>query len=56
MNSYEQQAMNTCIQTHINLYGVMPSTQELTEMLGKDYETVIRMRKMDQVVRPLNRL
>ncbi len=35
-NTYENQILNTCIQTYYNLYGVKPGPQELAEMLGTD--------------------
>ena len=41
MTSYELQILKTCIQTYFNLYGVMPGTPELVEMLGNEYEKII---------------
>ena len=35
------QKIKMCIKTFINLYGVMPSVQEMTEWLGKAYEKII---------------
>ena len=37
-NTYENQILNTCIQTYYNLHGIMPGTQELIEMLGESFE------------------
>ena len=41
MTNYELQILKTCIQTYLNLYGVMPGTPELIEMLGSEYENII---------------
>ena len=41
MTNYELQILKTCIQTYLNLYGVMPGTPELVEMLGSEYESII---------------
>ncbi len=37
----EYQKINLCIQTYYNLYGVMPDTKELTEMLGEEYASTV---------------
>ena len=41
LTSYEIQAINTCIQTYFNLYGVMPTLRDMIGWLGESYEKVI---------------
>ena len=40
-NTYENQILNLCVQTYYNLYGTMPGTAELIEMLGDEYIKII---------------
>ena len=37
----KEQKIRMCIQTYVNLYGVVPSAQELLEWLGVSYEDMI---------------
>ena len=41
MSTYENQILNSCIQPYFNLYGVMPGSQELAEMLGDCYDKLV---------------
>ena len=37
----KEQKIRMCIQTYVNLYGVVASAQELLEWLGVSYEDMI---------------
>lgn len=41
LNSYEIQTVKMCIQTYVNLYGVMPGAGDMLDWLGESYAAII---------------
>ena len=41
MNNYGLQIINVCRQTFFNIYGVFPDTEELIDMIGREYTELV---------------